>query len=231
MSDWKRSVKVWRLAILALFATCSLLTLPTPLWAAQSFQESAGQVVIDAERYDQKIPRNSQDWVLKTTLSGYAGSGYLEALPNSGVVFNTGYTTASPELVYNVQFATTGTYYVWVRGSAAIGSDDSVHAGLDGVGLASADRLTGFVTSWTWKRDTMDAAPATLVISTAGLHTIHLWVREDGVRVDKLLLRTSSSSTAPSGTGPAESPRVTPPGPQITIIDPVEGQVIEAPVP
>ncbi len=196
------------LALIILSVSCNSL-LPSLAWAATAFQESSGQVVIDAEHYNSKVPRNGQDWVLKTTTTGYAGSGYLEALPNTGISYNTGYVTSSPELVYNVQFATTGTYYVWVRGIGATGSDDSLHAGLDGTGPASADRISGIGTTWNWKRDTMDAAPATLVIASPGLHTIHLWMREDGLKVDKVLLRTSSSSTAPSGTGPAESPRVT----------------------
>jgi len=179
------------------------------VWAVQAFQESAGQVVIDAEHYDNKIPRNSKDWVLETGVTGFSGTGYLTALPNTGITYNTGYVTASPELVFNVQFTTTGTYYVWIRGHASSTNDDTLHAGLDGAGPSSADRIKNFTTSWSWQRATMDSAPATLVVSASGLHTIHLWMREDGLRVDKLLLRTSSSSTAPSGTGPLESSRIT----------------------
>jgi hypothetical protein len=163
---------------------------------------------MDAEHYDRRIGRNGKSWTFKTTQTGYAGSGYLEALPNSGTTINTGYPTTSPELVYNVHFTTTGTYYVWVRGAAPTTGDDTLHAGIDGTGPSTADRLSGFTTSWSWRRSTLDGVAATLKIATPGLHTIHLWMREDGFRVDKLLLRTSSSSTAPSGTGPAESPRV-----------------------
>ena len=172
-----------------------------------AFQESSGQVVMEAEHYDGNISSSGHSWTLETAKAGFAGTGYMNALPNSGLNINSGYTTTSPQLLFNVNFTTTGTYYVWVRGQADSGTDDSCHAGIDGTGPASADRLSGFSTGWTWKRDTMDAVPATLVISTPGLHTIHLWMREDGLRVDRLLLRTSSSSTAPSGTGPAESPR------------------------
>lgn len=173
-----------------------------------AFQESAGQVVMEAEHFDGTTARSAHDWTLETAKTGFRGTGYMRALPNNGTSINTGYTTTSPELVFNVNFTTTGTYYVWVRGAADSGTDDSCHAGLDGTGPASADRISGLTTtSWVWKRDTMDAVPATLVIATPGLHTIHLWMREDGLRVDRLLLRKSSSSTAPSGTGPAESPR------------------------
>lgn len=173
-----------------------------------AFQESAGQVVMQAEGFDQNLARNSQTWVLETVAAGFSGAGYMTALPNTGVSYNAGFESVSPELVFNVNFSTTGTYYVWIRGHASSGTDDSLHAGLDGTGPASADRLGSFPAAWTWKRDTMDASPATVVVSTPGLHTFHLWMREDGLRVDKLLLRTSSSATAPSGTGPSASPRV-----------------------
>lgn len=211
-------------ALTPLLVSLSLLGLPRLAWAVQAFQESSGRVVMEAEHYDSKIARNGQDWLLKTSQTGYSGSGYMEALPNSGKSRNTGYVTGSPELVYNVQFTTTGTYYVWVRGYGASGYDDSLHAGIDGTGPSSADRIKGFGTSWKWSRSTMGSAPATLVVSTPGLHTIHLWMREDGMRVDKILLRTSSSSTAPSGTGPSESPRVTVGSPSDTT--PPTGSVI-----
>ena len=183
---------------------------------AQSFQEVGGQVVIEAEHFGTKIPRSGQDWVLGSAQAGFSGTGYMEALPNIGANLNTGYVTTSPELVYTVSFTTPGTYYVWVRGYGDNDVNDSIHAGVDGTGPASADRISGFPVGWTWSRDTMDSAPATLTIATPGVHTIHLWMREDGFIADKLLLRTDSSATAPSGTGPAESARggsSTPPPP------------------
>lgn len=184
--------------------------IPCPaLWAAQAFQESSGQVVMEAESYNNKIARNSKDWTLQSAQAGYAGTGYLAALPNTGTTQNSAFTTSSPELVYTVKFTTTGTYHVWIRGFAPSVNDDSAHAGLDGVGPSSADRMTSFPASWTWSRSTMDTATATLMITTPGIHTIHVWMREDGFLIDRLLLRTDGSATAPSGTGPAESTRVT----------------------
>jgi hypothetical protein len=175
--------------------------------AALAFQESGGRLTMEAERAQQIIPRSGQDWVPGSGQSGFAGSGYVEALPATGAGYDTGYVTTSPELVFRARFATPGTYHVWVRGAAPTTSDDSVHAGVDGTGPASADRISGFGTGWTWRRTTMDGnSPATLSIPTAGIHTIHLWVREDGVKVDRVHLTTSTSSTAPSGSGPAESP-------------------------
>lgn len=108
--------------------------------AAQPFQEAGGQVVIEAEHFETAVARNGQAWTLGTSQSGFAGSGYMEALPNSGTTRNTGYLTTSPELIFQVQFATPGTYSVWLRGSAANGNDDSAHAGLDGAGPAESPR-------------------------------------------------------------------------------------------
>ena len=164
---------------------------------------------MEAEHFDLNTPRSAHDWTLATARAGFRGEGYMHVLPNSGLSLNSGYTTTSPELVFNVNFTATGIYYVWVRGAGDSGTDDSCHAGVEGAGPASADRISGLTTTgWAWKRDTMDGVPATLSIATPGVHTIHLWMREDGLRVDRLLLRKSSSSTVPSGSGPAESARI-----------------------
>ena len=180
-------------------AVSSDATFTTQAAAVASFQEVNGQVTIEAERYDVRIPRSGQDWVTESALAGYSSTGYVHAMPNLGVNINTGYVTTSPELVYNVGFTTPGTYYVWVRGQADTTSDDSVHVGLDGVGVPTADRIGDFPATWGWLRDTMDAVPATLTITTPGLHTIHLWMRQDGLRVDQILLRLDSSATPPGG--------------------------------
>jgi hypothetical protein len=184
-------------------------TASAPPAGPAAFRESSGQVVMEAEHFDQRTDRGGRSWTLETGRSGFSGTGYLGAKPNTGGSVSSGYVSASPEVSFNVNFSSTGTYYLWTRGSAQVanGNDDSAHAGLDGTGPSSADALNGFnTTSWVWKRDTMDGSPATLQIATPGVHTIHLWMREDGLLIDKLLLRKSTSSTAPSGTGPSESP-------------------------
>ncbi len=181
-----------------------------PAWAAQAFQESGGQVVMEAEHPDANIPRSSKTWTFETTTAGFSGDGYLTALPNTGTNNDTGYTTKSPEVQYNVVFATTGTYYIWVRGTAATTSDDSIHAGLDGTAPSTADRINSsvFLTGFNWTRDTSDASPARFTVSTPGVHVIQFWMREDGFKVDKILLTTSTTTTPPAGVGPPESPRV-----------------------
>ncbi|MEJ7654384.1 MAG: hypothetical protein WKH64_14185 [Chloroflexia bacterium] len=110
-------------------------TTPTP-----AFLEQSGQVVIEAENYHSRVDRGGQSWAAITSPAGYVGAAALLAQPNSGVTIDTGYTTTSPELQYQVQFATTGTYYVWLRGYADKNADNSLHVGIDGQAVASADR-------------------------------------------------------------------------------------------
>ncbi len=96
-------------------------------------------------------------------------------------------------------------HYVWIRGQGPSNKDDSLHVGLNGAAVSTADRITYFTTAWTWSKGTMDGAVAQINIPSAGVHTINVWMREDGMIGDKLVL-TPSAGYTPTGTGPAESP-------------------------
>ncbi len=204
--------KWWRRRARWLAPLAYMSILARPAWAAQTlqaFQESAGSVAMEAEHYDAKTPLGGHDWTPQVAIVGHSG-GSLQAMPNSGASVNSGYVGKVAELVYNVQFSTTGTYYVWLRGYGPSNADDTVHTGIDSSGPASCDRLIFLpLGAWVWSRNTMDNVPATLTVQTPGFHTFHIWMREDGFIVDKVLLTTSSSATAPTGFGPPESPRIT----------------------
>ena len=196
----------WQSAIIAL--GIGWAAVPTVGWAVP-FQESGGQVVIEAENFDANIPRSSKTWTSETAETGYAGVGYLTALPNSGLSYASvsSAITSSPELQYQVNFTAAGTYYVWVRGHAATTLDDALHAGLDGTAPASSDKIKLTTTGvWNWTKTDTTAVIVSLVIPSAGLHTINVWMNEDGFKLDRIILTTSATFT-PSGTGPAESPR------------------------
>src|SRR5262245_46673217 len=172
------------------------------------FQESGGQVVMEAEHFTGTVTQGGHSWTSENDANA-AGGQALRATPDNATNVDTGYVTGSPRLDFRVLFATTGTYQVWVRGRAggtAVGDSDSVHAGIDGAAIASADRINGFTASFSWRRTTLDSVNATLSVTSTGVHTINLWMREDGFVADKVLLTTNASFT-PTGTGPAESPR------------------------
>jgi hypothetical protein len=180
--------------------------------AAGPFQQDSGAdglVVMEAEDFDANISQGGKSWVSYTATSGFAGAGAMITTPNTGVNNDTGYTTSSPRLDYQVNFTKTGTHYVWVRGLWPTAADNSVHLGLDGAAVDSADRIsdeTLSATNYAWTNSTRDGVRASITITTLGLHTINVWMREDGTIVDRILLTTNANFT-PSGTGPARSPR------------------------
>jgi hypothetical protein len=126
--------------------------------------------------------------------SGYSGTGALQATPNAGVNVNAGYSASSPRLDFPVNFVKTGTHYVWIRGIGLSGADDSCHVGFDGAELATSDRISGFGTGWTWSKDTMDGVVAAFDVANAGIHTVNVWMREDGLIIDKLLLSVNRAT-------------------------------------
>jgi hypothetical protein len=173
------------------------------------FQESGGQVVIEAEHPHLNTPRSNHTWTQVANASA-SGGQLMRVDPNNNSNINANFVGTSPELRYDVTFQTTGTYYVWLRGSGATQDDDSAHVGIDNTGPATSDRISTFTSSLGWSRATIDGPVATINVTSTGLHRISLYMREDGFSVDKLILTTNNNFT-PSAAGPAESPRTTPP--------------------
>ena len=69
--------------------------------------------------------------------------------------------------------------------------------------------VTGFAPGqWSWaKLNLSSGAAATLPLTTTGLITMGLWMREDGLQLDRVLL-TTDTNYIPTGFGPAESSRI-----------------------
>lgn len=176
---------------------------------APAFQQDAGAdgiVSVEAEHFIANVPQGGHAWTVNTT-PGYSGTQAMAATPNTGATRDTAFLNTSPRLDYRIHFVKTGTHYLWIRGIGPSGGDDSVHAGLNGVALTTSDRITGFGTNWVWRNTTIDGPVATLEIPSVGVHTINVWMREDGVVIDKLVL-TANASYAPTDTGPEESARI-----------------------
>ena len=106
---------------------------------------------------------------------------------------------------YKVNFLTTGTYNVWIRGWAPDDSTDSIFIGLDGVAVgALTEGPTGV---WVWT-NTIQNGVNTITVSSFGVHTINVWPREQNHLFDGIFLTTTT--TTPSGLIPSGA----------TVIDP-----------
>jgi hypothetical protein len=134
--------------------------------------------------------------------STWTGTHYLKAEPNSGAGFagNENYQSYSPVVTYKVAFPQSGTFYVCVRGMGGTISDDSLHAGIDDNNDGVADASTALdmmstwhATSWQWSNRRVGGGYATVQASGNPFHTFKLWMREDGMRIDKIVLSTSAS--------------------------------------
>ncbi|HEX9922181.1 MAG TPA: hypothetical protein VGD99_05930 [Anaerolineae bacterium] len=67
--------------------------------------------------------------------------------------------------------------------------------------------MTGFAPGeWSWASTTTAGVTATLAITTSEVYTVNLLMREDGLRIDRLVL-TTDTTFIPTGFGPAETER------------------------
>ena len=167
-----------------------------------SFQQSAGSdglVAMEAENYNANVPGvNAFADISWQKLGDPAASNdqYM-VVPNNGAN-NTSASTNAPNLNYRVSFMKSEATYLWMRVIGANANDDSVIPGYNGTVISQWG--VGAATSWTWVQSPVTFTPA------VGEQTFSLYMREDGLRVDKIVLTTSSTYT-PTGEGPPQSPK------------------------
>jgi hypothetical protein len=165
-------------------------------------------VMLEAEFAHAVVAAGDHAWTPATERPEFAGDGYMIAEPDLGVTIEAPDVGTATELRFDVAFATPGTYIVWIRGWSAGGGGDSVHIGLDDEGATFAANVYGFgPDGWSWSHLRAGGGIATLEVTTAGVHTVHVWMREDGFAFDRLIL-TVDVGYAPGGKGPRPSPRV-----------------------
>ncbi|MFH1882713.1 MAG: discoidin domain-containing protein [Planctomycetota bacterium] len=173
-----------------------------------------GIVSVEAVHYDNNISQGGVQWELVGPTGGFIGIAGMQA--NGGGNIDTNYAATSPQLDYEIDFVKTGTHYVWIRGWGAGGGDDSCHAGLDGEETPLSNRMTGWNNNYTWANGRYERPePSQIDIPTTGLHVLNIWMREDGLIIDKIVL-TTNPDYIPTGDGPPESTR----GPRVTAYNP-----------
>jgi len=159
------------------------------------FVEDSGIVSIEAEDYTHCLyglwQAMDSQWEFDSEISGYYGDGYVVANPD--VKVRMGDTTDGPRLGYNITFSNSGNYTIWLRMSAPNGGSDSVHVGLNGLPITygyGASTRTGDV--WSWQNSSCsvcsDKLQLEVYVPSEGQHQLHIWMREDGVRIDSIIM-------------------------------------------
>ncbi len=174
---------------------------------AEAFRSADGKtIVIEAESFTRSVAGAGSaegiEWKLSPQRDGCAGKGMMAALPDRGVQVDSGLERQCPRLDYLVDFPARGKYSVWMRTWGRNPNSDSVYAGLD---MQTSDRSLfhmGFgKLQWQRHRDW------SFDVDSAGLHTLNVWMREDGCAFDRMVLTLDRRMRAPDGEGPPESSR------------------------
>ncbi len=149
--------------------------------------------------------------------SDHNGSGYLVGLRTE-----TGSGPSGSAVEYELNFPTTGTYYMFVRGhNQNDGANNSIWYGIDGSMIGNISFNTEHY--WVWDQDKHNKGPndAEFTISSAGVYKITFWSREDGFEFDGFYIVTptdpgsiSNSVNIPSGA---------------TVVDPTSCLVVVSP--
>ncbi len=198
--------------------TCALVALPAS--AQQSYTEVDGLLSVEAESFAARFPSNwaaySQihTWEFVPELagalnSGSSGRGWMESLPDergeNGIGPDVPNGTEGARLDYNIWINQPGIYYIWVRGKSKGSESNGVHVGVDGI-LSGGQAISGFFpqNQWTWESLRRNFSKAFIEVTTPGAHTLNVWNRDDGFKLDKIVLARDIGFT-PSGTGPDES--------------------------
>ncbi len=161
--------------------------------------DEPGPVVLPAADYYDLTDGARHQWV--ETEHPAAPGPVMQAVPSVQQIL--GPDRASPRMDYHVRLDEPGTYYVWVRGLAGSGDEDSVHVGLNGAAPASAQHIYPFepFDQWVWANTNRQGQRAALEVGQPGVHTVNVWMREDGFLLDRILL-TQDSDFEPEGEGP-----------------------------
>lgn len=163
----------------------------------QPFEQGDGQdslVRMEAESFHVRVANEVHSWVLDET-SGASGGAAMRGDPELGQGYSAEFAADSPRLDYRIDFKRSGPHYVWIRGWGPDNGSDTCNAGLNGaVSIEAMKVLTG--TDWTWQGDMFgDRGRAMVDVPSVGEHTFSIWMREDGARIDAIILTPDAGFT------------------------------------
>lgn len=183
--------------------------------AGQVYNQPTGGdrvVCMEAESFASEVVAGGKDWTLlhattvPTADAGFLGTGAMAAMPNTGGPGNdsiAAYVNNSA-LHFRILFRATGTHYLWLRGRSRVdtgqpeGNNDSCHIALNGTGIATGFQVQDFdELGWKWSR-ARNGGNISFDVPSLGVHTLSVYVREDGFMVDRLFVTTNANYTAGS---------------------------------
>ena len=127
-----------------------------------------------------------------------ANGSFLYAPNGTGNEYSSGGTVMA---TYTIRISQPGVYFLWGRVEARDGNDNSFFVQMDD----NPDNLweVEIGDDWHWDRvNDRDIVDPVRFILTRGVHTIRIKLREDGTKLDKLLL-TNAIGVIPGGKGEA----------------------------
>jgi hypothetical protein len=157
-------------------------------------------IAFEAEDFSSNDERSGHQWERHVALpkvpAGYSGTAAMRVLPEDYSTWKDGFARRAPEVEYEIDFASSGTYSLWVRAYSSDGNSNSFHTGLNGktnAGLTNIEIDPGL--SWKWVK------AGDIDVPTTGGHALNIWARETGLVIDKIVLSRYPDFT-PKGAGP-----------------------------
>jgi len=177
----------------------------TPSTAGCEYQMAGNVVAVEAEHFfatSTSGVTTGDSWTVQSAGAASGGQCMMIGPDNTNTHYWNSATTVpsqTPKVDYKVNITTAGTYYLHVKGDAPDGNGDSYFGAIDGSIKSALYTGSAFsITPNTWGWSTISLGSV-----TAGIHTITIMGREDGLKIDKLQI--TNSATAPTGMGAAES--------------------------
>jgi len=162
----------------------------------QQSTSSDGVVAMEAENFSYKFAG-------KNTFAGTNWTEYADANCSNGKYMmvpnankNGGTSLDAPYMDYKINFVKTGTHYIWIRHLSIDANSNSVTPRYNGNLIFEWHTNTS--TTWNW----LEAG--TTFVAATGEQTFSLYNREDGMKIDKIII-TTNSSLNPTGMGQTET--------------------------
>lgn len=133
-----------------------------------------------------------------------SGGRYLDVTPGNN---STNSAPTNGRATYTFNVTTAGTFRIWGRTIAPSDSDDSFWVQVDG-GTWQRWNFIARTSTWTWDEvhhENNGAITALTFSLPVGTHSVTIAYREDGTRLDRVLV-TNDLSFVPTGMGPGAPP-------------------------